>query len=316
MQICAVEFMSSFEYEILVKYNLFPAVCNQFAFLFGPLLWLYSRSVINIKPGRREWLHFIPFAAVMIFIAVKIAADPSYLFWFSPFRFYASALILIHSLVYIFITGVSISRNFGLYRKYVDQSPGFRTLYGFLLAGFIALWVLKFNTFLFIDIWKRYQVCPNTTSLYFITGFMFFNFLLYLALVKPELFNWKKKYRNTNLTVQQKQQIIDELLRLMEVEKIYSDCTLTLANLSKKTGIPLRFLSQIINEEFKVSFTEFVNAYRIKEAEDLLLNSGDEFTVQQIMYDVGFSSKSAFHTAFRKYCGCTPTELKQKAVAA
>ena len=91
---------------------------------------------------------------------------------------------------------------------------------------------------------------------------------------------------------------------------------LNLAVLEKKTGIPLRFLSQIINEEFKMSFTEFVNTYRIKEAEDLLLKSGSEFTVQQIMYDVGFNSKSAFNTAFRKCCGCTPTELKQKAMAA
>jgi AraC-like DNA-binding protein len=316
MQICAIEFMSSFPDEILVKYNLFPAICNQFAFLFGPLLWLYSRSIISIKPGRHEWLHFTPFALMIIFMTVKKSVEPDYLFWFSPFRFYSSGLILIHGLVYILATGVGIFRNMGLYRKYVDQSPGFKTLYAFLLAGFIALWVLKFNTFLFLDIWRRYHLCPFTTSLYFIAGFLFFNILVYLSLIRPELFTWKKKYRNAKLTEEKKHQIISEVLRQMEVEKIYSDSSLTLSFLAKKTGIPLRFLSQIINEEFKVSFSEFVNAYRIKEAECLLLNNGDEFTVQQIMYDVGFNSKSAFHTAFRKYCGCTPKELQQKAVAA
>jgi len=316
MQICAIEFMSSFPDEILVKYNLFPAFCNQFAFLFGPLLWFYSRSIINVKPRRWELLHFSPFVLMIIFMSVKKAVDPAYLFWFSPFRFYTSGLILVQGLIYILCTGILIFRNIGLYRKYVDQSPGFKTLFGLLLAGFIALWVLKFNTFLFIDIWRRYQVCPNTTSLYFITGFLFFNILVYLALIKPELFSWKKKYQNTFLPVEKKRQIIDELLRQMEVEKIYSDSSLSLAFLAKKTGIPLRYLSQIINEEFKVSFTEFVNNYRIKEAEGLLLNPEGEFTVQQIMYDVGFNSKSAFNTAFRKYYGCTPTELKQKAVAA
>jgi AraC-like DNA-binding protein len=316
MQICAIEFMSTFPMEVLVKYNLFPAFCNQFAFLFGPLLWFYSRSLINVNPGRWELLHFLPFILILVFMSVKTVLDPGYLFWFSSFRFYTSGLILIHGLGYIVLTGLSVFRNSGMYRKNLGLSPGHKGLYGSLLAGFIALWVLKFNTFLFIDIWKRYQVCPNTTSLYFITGFLFFNSLLYLALVKPELFAWKQKYQKTNLPDEKKQQIIDELRKRMEVEKAYSDSSLTLAILGKKTGIPLRFLSQIINEEFKMSFTEFVNTYRIKEAEDLLLRSGSEFTIQQIMYDVGFNSKSAFNTAFRKYCGCTPSELKQKAIAA
>jgi AraC-like DNA-binding protein len=316
LQICAIVFMSEFPDEILVKYNLFPAFCNQFALLFGPLLWLYSRSIINVKPGRWEWLHFTPFAVMIIFMLVKKTIDPEYLFWFSPFRLYASGLILIHGLVYILLTGVAVFRNFGLYRKYVDQSPGLKTLYGFMLAGLIALWVLKFNTFLFMDIWRRYHLCPFTTSLYFIAGFLFFNIMVYLALIRPELFSWKKKYQNTSLPEEKKREIVDELLRQMEVEKIYSDSTLTLAMLARRTGVPLRFLSQIINEEFRVSFSEFVNTYRIKKAEDLLLNSGSEFTVQQIMYDVGFNSKSAFHNAFRKYCGCTPRELQQKAFAA
>ena len=315
MQICAIVFMSYFPDEMLVKYNLFPAVCNQFAFLFGPLLWLYSRSIISIKPGRWEFLHFAPFFLMILYMSVRIAIDPNYLFWHSPFKFYVSGLILFHILVYILLTVLVIFRNIVLYRKYMDQSQDFKTLYCFLLAGFIALWVLKFNTFLFMDIWRRYRLCPFTTSLYFITGFLFFNILVYLALIKPELFSWKKKYQNTNLPEDKKQRIIDELIRQMEVDKIYSDCTLTLALLAQKTGIPVLYLSRIINEEFKMGFSEFINSYRIKEAACLLLNNRGEFTVQQIMYDVGFNSKSAFNTAFRKYCGCTPTELVQKAVS-
>ena len=246
---------------------------------------------------------------------IRIIVEPSYLFWFSPFRFYSSGLILIHSLVYILITGRTISRNAGQYRTYFNQSPDFKALYCFLMVGFISLWVLKFNTFLFMDIWRRYHLCPFTTSLYFIAGFLFFNILVYLALIRPDLFTWKKKYQNTNLPAEKKRQIIDELLKQMEIEKIYADSSLTLTMLAKKTGISALYLSQIINDEFKVGFSEFVNTYRIKEAEGLLFKTKGEYTVQQIMYDVGFNSKSAFNTAFRKYCGCTPTELKQKAVA-
>jgi AraC-like DNA-binding protein len=251
---------------------------------------------------------------MILYMSVRKIVDPSYLFWFSPFRYYSSGLILIHSLVYILFTGHAISRNSGVYRAYFNQSPDFKTLYCFLLVGFISLWVLKFNTFLFMDTWKRYHLCPFTTSLYFIAGFLFFNILVYLALIRPDLFAWRKKYQNTNITSEKRQQIMDELVRQMEVEKIFADSSLTLTILAQKTGSSVLFLSRIINEEFKVGFSEFVNTYRIREAECLLFKSRGEFTVQQIMYDVGFNSKSAFNTAFRKYCGCTPTELKQKAV--
>lgn len=242
--------------------------------------------------------------------------DPGYLFWLSSFRIYSSALILIHILVYIVLTGFAIFNNKVLYWKYFEQSDDIKIFYAFLLVGFIALWVLKFNTFLFMDVWRRYHLCPFTTSLYFIAGFLFFNILVYLALIKPELFSWKKKYRKTGMSADKKGQIIEELHRQMEIEKIFSDSSLTINLLARKTGTSVLYLSQIINEEFKVSFPEYVNTYRIKEAQELLLRSMGELTVQQIMYDVGFNSKSAFHNAFRKYCGCTPTELRQKAVAA
>jgi len=312
MQICAIVFMSSFKDEILVRYNLFPAFCNQFAFLFGPLIWFYSKTIVHIKPGRWKLLHFTPFALMIVYMLIKKLVDPGYLFWYSQFRFYSSGLILIHGLIYILLTGLSISRNKVLYRSYFNLTSSFKTLYGFLLVGFISLWVLKFNTFLFMDIWRRYKLCPFTTSLYFIAGFLFFNILVYLALIRPELFTRKKKYQNTNMSFEKKQQIIDQLIRLMEVEKIYADSSLSLTNLAKKTGISVLHLSQIINEELSVGFSEFVNIYRIKEAKYLLFNTRGEFTVQQIMYDVGFNSKSAFNTAFKKYCGCTPSELKQK----
>jgi AraC-like DNA-binding protein len=163
-----------------------------------------------------------------------------------------------------------------------------------------------------MDIWKKYGVCPITTSSYFVAGFLFFNILVYLALIRPELFTWKKKYQNNNLTDEKKQEIIDKLIKNMEVEKIYTDSSLTLAKLSKKLGISIPYLSQIINEEFNLSFSEFVNRFRIIEAKHLLLFTHTEYTIQQIMYEVGFNSKSAFNNAFKKYTGCTPSEIKQK----
>jgi AraC-like DNA-binding protein len=313
MQICAIVFMSVFPKEILVKYNLIPAFCNQFALLFGPLIWFYSKTIIDQKIGRWELLHISPFILMVIYMSVKKIVDPNHLFWFSSFRFYTSGLILVQSLIYILFTGYTIFRKKSLFKSYFNQSANSQTLYSFLLVGFILLWVLKFNTFFFMDIWKKYGVCPITTSSYFVTGFLFFNILVYIALIKPELFAWKKKYQNNNLTVEKKQQVINELIKNMEVEKKYSDSSLTLTILAKELEISVPYLSQIINEEFHLNFPEFVNGYRIKEAERLLLYAQAEYTVQQILYKVGFNSKSAFYNAFKKHTGYTPSEIRQKA---
>ncbi|NVO20182.1 MAG: AraC family transcriptional regulator [Bacteroidetes bacterium] len=315
MQICSIVFMSVFPQDFLEHYNLFPAVCNQFALLFGPLLFFYSKAIINIQLKRWDLLHFAPFVMMILYMTVREILDPGYLFWFSPFRLYSSGLILVHGLIYILITLVGIARKASIYREYISQTRDLKILYGLLLVGFISLWVLKFNTFLFMDIWRRYKLCPFTMSLYFIAGFLFFNILVYFALIKPELFNWKKKYRNTNIAQGKRQQIIDELKRLLEIEKVYSDSSVTLTVLANRAGISVPYLSQIINEEFKVSFSDFINSYRIKEAETLLSETHHKFTIQQIMYDVGFNSKSAFNNAFRKYCGCTPTELKERVLS-
>jgi AraC-like DNA-binding protein len=310
MQICAIVFMSSFKIETLVRFNLIPAFCNQFALLFGPLIWFYSRVIIGYRLHKRDLLHISPFVFIILFMFVKLIIDSSYIFWFSRFRFYTSGFILAQSLIYLLVTGFGLFKNKELYKNYLNQSANFQILYGFLLVGFILLWVLKFNTFLFMDLWKRYGVCPITTSSYFVTGFLFFNVIVYIALIKPELFNWRKKYQNTNLTHLKKQHIIEKIQRLMEVEKIYSDSSLSLTFLAKKLKIPVPYLSQIINEEYSLSFPEFVNTYRIKGAKQLLINNQSEFTIQQIMYEVGFNSKSAFNNAFKKYTGYTPSEIK------
>jgi len=38
----------------------------------------------------------------------------------------------------------------------------------------------------------------------------------------------------------------------------------------------------------------------------------EKLTVLEVLYEVGFNSKSSFNTAFKKFTGTTPSEFKRK----
>ena len=64
--------------------------------------------------------------------------------------------------------------------------------------------------------------------------------------------------------------------------------------------------------EFGKSFFDFINAFRIREAQQVFRESGDDkLTILEVMYQVGFNSKSSFNTAFKKETGQTPSEFRK-----
>ena len=58
---------------------------------------------------------------------------------------------------------------------------------------------------------------------------------------------------------------------------------------------------------------DFINTYRIEKAKERLLHPKDEKeTILEVMYEVGFNSKSSFNTVFKKKTGLTPSQYKDR----
>lgn len=119
----------------------------------------------------------------------------------------------------------------------------------------------------------------------------------------------QKQYSSSNLTTDESEKYLNVLLVYMDEEKPYRNFQLSLDELANKSHIPPRYLSQIINEQLKKNFFDFINSYRIKAAKELLKNP--EKRISEVMYDVGFSSRSSFNTHFKKYTGQTPTQYRK-----
>ena len=64
-------------------------------------------------------------------------------------------------------------------------------------------------------------------------------------------------------------------------------------------------------KQTKMTFTDFVNQYRITQAKTLLLQ---EKTVSEVCYEVGFESLSYFNKLFKKLTGENPSVFKKRYV--
>ena len=97
----------------------------------------------------------------------------------------------------------------------------------------------------------------------------------------------------------------------MSEKEPFLDPSLTIQELGNQINIPVRDLSILINHHMKQHFFDFVNEYRIQKAMSILKDpSKNEFTVLEILYEVGFNSKSSFNTSFKKYTNLTPTAYR------
>lgn len=138
----------------------------------------------------------------------------------------------------------------------------------------------------------------------------------YGVIRQPEVFSGKplsdipEKYRNSALTEQQASAYVERLLQYMENEEPFLDSDLKLPDLASALSISPHHLSQLINQGLQTNFFDFVNRYRVKAAQQKLLDPGyRHLTLLGIALEAGFNNKSSFNRAFKKHTGMTPGEF-------
>ena len=70
------------------------------------------------------------------------------------------------------------------------------------------------------------------------------------------------------------------------------------------------YLSKIFRIKMNMSLRDYVNKYRIEEAKKRLSKTDDN--IGDIAMDIGFESMAYFSTVFKKYCGMTPTQWRNR----
>lgn len=108
------------------------------------------------------------------------------------------------------------------------------------------------------------------------------------------------------------QTMIDRINAIMADQQYFKKEGLTIGQLAEKLGEQEYKMRNVINQEMGYrNFPAFVNSFRIEEAKALLTDKGAAaLTIQEIAFEVGFSSIGPFNRTFKAATGITPKEFR------
>lgn len=102
----------------------------------------------------------------------------------------------------------------------------------------------------------------------------------------------------------------EEMNAWFEREKPYLNDDLRLTDLQRVFPISRSYLSQLFNKELGMSFSDYVNQFRVEESKRLM-DAEPLASIQEIAERSGFHSMSTFRRAFIKQTGIVPSEYKR-----
>lgn len=328
-------------------YPSFAFIGNNFSLLFGPLLYLYTKSVIykDFRMKRGMLLHAVPFFLFLIFAVMSYHTQSTAMKRFiltaagkqeMPLVLYGIGMLLYAQFYSYSFAALNLVRKYkaAISNQFSEiNAINLNWLRSTIILFMTVLGVGVFNSF--ITLTPLINYFSVTLTLIIVTIFLFINRVLLKALRQPEIFEGIKeesiedtqmeppvaiteqekplqKYAGSSLTKVEKEQVKLQLLAYMQKEKPFLEPQLTIEELADMLKIKSKTLSQVINECLNQNFFDFINRYRIEEAKRLLTNPADKkITVLEVLYEVGFNSKSSFNTLFKKYTGVTPSEFKK-----
>lgn len=102
------------------------------------------------------------------------------------------------------------------------------------------------------------------------------------------------RYSGSSLNKDSQQELFGRLERLMQNDQVYKNSLFTREKMAELLGTNRTYLSQTINEQTGLTFTHYMNKYRIEEARRILADPQDDTPIKAIAADLGFSSVTTF----------------------
>ncbi len=292
-----------------------------FSFLYGPLLYFYFKRInYNYKFRLVDALHLVP--SIILFVSIlpyyMMSSIEKFNILFDGKNVLQSAaytviIVKILSLsIYAFLILNMYRKNKkAINKKNKDTFCWQRNLLSLHIVYTVAYIIYAAGITGIVNFQPLFhlQIVVMVSVVFYVA---------YIAYGQPEIFKGKKKlldplnffkYKKSGLTPSLSLELKDNLLELLNEDKVFLNNDLNLESLSVKLDTTRHNTSQVINEHFNMSFSELMNKYRIEEATEILKK--DEYnslSIIQVAYEVGFNNKVSFNKYFKKQLSLTPTQ--------
>lgn len=143
--------------------------------------------------------------------------------------------------------------------------------------------------------------------------------LLWLKLEDSPVTAWlfeltKPKRPHSEKDTKAQKALFEALSYFLDDDKNLAREDLSLRAAANALGVPIRALSQAVNNETGESFSRLINRRRVAFAKRLM-QEHPNLPITTIFYDAGFQTKSSFNREFKSVTNQTPSEYKRSLLA-
>ncbi len=303
-------------------------------FTIAPVIYLFMSSQLGDKRTRKDWLHFVPFAIWLVYcmffflqpdvfkyndglIVMNLDIPPIKTTTYTGDPLGLRNYVNIATIIHIVIYNIILTRRLLLaVRKkgetvFNTKDENLRSIrnsfYHFLIVTLILIFVKSTYE---SDV-GDYLIFLYICFMIFLTSYQIMNASSYYLQTSSFLEGPVLKYEKSSLAKEDKAIILEAISNQMKNEKYFLSSTASLSGLAKSINESSHHVSQVINEKLGLSFFELLASYRVEEAKEILnTEMGKKLTIEEIAERVGYNSKSAFNTAFKKITSHTPSSYR------
>ncbi|MBN1534430.1 MAG: AraC family transcriptional regulator [Spirochaetes bacterium] len=294
-----------------MAYSDLPVICA-----LGPMIYLYVVSITAKEVLMKRWVRHCALPILVLCYVIMhrlwigqgiVSGGRYYPSNYGGFSIYPVAL-LVFSVYVAYAGGTLLKLRSVVIAGQCGRIREIRTVYYFYMVhGAVTLLFLAAHLMRnkrFIDIMT---VMNGSIALYY----------LLFSYRHPEytqrVIREPKKVKRNDLlpSTVDADEVMNRLMTLLDIDRVYRDPGITIHTLSNTLDIPSHHLSHVLNKRMSVNFRTLINTRRLEEAKRLLAEEPGK-SVLEIAYEVGFNSKTAFYRSFVHETGLPPAGYRAK----
>lgn len=325
---------SLYSHELFTEFNILSANLISLFMLQGIFLFLYASKLVSKQKrfNKKTLWHLLPFAAFNLYlliasffpdIAHEIRIENVHTNVHHPLLFQLFLIITLLSGPFYFVLTLRLFKRHDI--NIFDNFSSIDTINLKWLRKLVIIFGVVWTALIIITVIHHVF---NLFSMVFCTDSLFLALSVFVILIgyfglkqkvifehefeEQSVFSEEKiKYSGSTLKEDEATEYTEQLTEYMRLKKPYLNPELTLTHLASEIDISTHHLSQIINEQFKLNFFEYINQFRVEEVKSRINDPKFEhYSLLGIALDSGFNSKSSFNRIFKRFTNQTPSQFK------